>query len=35
MIALAPKAEILYYVALWTVARCGGSSACAVPIVAR
>ena len=35
MIALAPKTEILYYVAFWSVARCEGSSACAEPIVER
>lgn len=35
MIALAPKAGILYYVALVDRARCEGSSACAEPTVAR
>lgn len=35
MIALAPKTEILYYVAFVVEARQEGSSACAAPIVAR
>ncbi|MDO8787031.1 MAG: BrnT family toxin [Sulfuritalea sp.] len=35
MIALAPKTEILYYVAFLDRGKCEGSSACAAPIVAR
>lgn len=35
MIALAPKAAILYYGHLLNVAMCEGRSACAAPIVVR